>query len=65
MINQTQFNRDLEVFEISIKKELESGLDEIKKVLGQQEYKLRSDLHSAVGGFVSFMRSKYGNGVAK
>ena len=62
MTNKDSFDDDLERFEAQMKRELDAGLDNIKDTLKHHEFRLRSDIHSAIGGWVSFMKSKYGNG---
>jgi hypothetical protein len=61
-MNKQSFELDLQRFESSILSQFESGLNEFKTIMTKQEYRLRSDMHSAIGGFISYMKSKYGNG---
>ena len=64
-MDKESFDRDLERFEIEIMSEFESGLTSFKNSMSQHEFKLRSDMHSAIGGFMGYMRDRYGNGVTK
>jgi len=65
-VDKESFDRDLNRFEIEIMSQFEGGLRSFKDIISKQEYKLRSDMHSAIGGFISYMRDRYGsNGAAK
>lgn len=60
MIDEESFNRDLQRFEIEIMSEFETGLKGIKDELIHRETRLRNNMHSAIGGFLSYMRDRYG-----
>lgn len=66
-MDKESFNRDLEIFKSQILSELDIGLGKMKDSMSKQEISLRNDLHSAIGGFFSYMKDKYGapNGVVK
>jgi len=64
-MDKESFDRDLERFQIEIISEFESGLTSFKDIMSKQEYKLRSDMHSAISGFLSYMKDRYGNGATK
>lgn len=61
----SEFEADLEDFEANMKLHLNEGLESIKESLSAQEFKLRNDLHSAIGGFTSYMRNRYSPHISK
>ena len=62
-MNKESFNSDLERFELTMRRHLDEGIISIKKNLEEQEIRLRNDLNSAVGGFINYMRERYGSQV--
>lgn len=64
-MDKEAFIHDLERFEQMIISEFETGLAKMKVSLEKQEINLRNDMHSAIGGFLGYMRDRYGkpNGV--
>ena len=62
MVDSREFDDDIEQFGIQMRRELDKGMEEIRKTAYEREIRLRNDLQIAIGGWVSFMKKKYGNG---